>query len=303
MERRQSAVVTPLFLLAFLSVNTAAQERSGMAPLRGLSEVEGQANTCAYGEGGYISQGDFSVYTRFSGITAAAGIFDVPAPFDGRVDEITTELSRFVGTKTVLAKLASIEMAAMFDATPHASKEQTQNRWKNIFDYYNLTPEFGGIVIKIYVSPGSAVKRGEKLFSIARRIEVIGKTLEPVYSPLRPGLSAFIKPPPGSSSEIEAKVKWALTESGSDARQVGLDVISEKHQLMPNMNVEGSILLGEGKNIPLAPRNALIMFQNRHYMMIEVETGLSDSKTVEIKAGAQPGTHFLLPEELNNTAE
>ena len=137
-----------------------------------------------------VKKGDLAVYTKVTGRSTVQDTYDIYAPFDGRVDDIRVELFNLVNTNTVMARMASTEMAALLDSSSDESKAQTEKRWEGIYKYYPIRPEFQGIVTNIYVEPKARVYKGDKLFTVAKKVVIAGKNTEKLYSSLAPGMTA-----------------------------------------------------------------------------------------------------------------
>ncbi len=263
-------------------------------------------------EAGIVLKGDISVYIRFSGTSTAEDFFYVNAPFTGRTEEVMGKLFQWVNTDTLLARIVSIEMAALIDATPRISKRQTGKRWKKVFDYYDLHPQESGIIAHVYAHPKERIHPNERMFTVARKIVVIGKTMEPVYCPILPGQNARLESikaeeeslqglsetarqilrGTGESIKVKAVVEWVLPPKDGVYR-VGLKVTTLKDGLGPGMAFHGRIHLGTSKNTMLVPRESVIKKGGKNYVILEVRTGLSNADETEITRGAEPGRFFI----------
>lgn len=272
----------PLYL-ALLPGGTAALAAKNAAPVALKSPP---AET--------VGKGTMDVYALFAGTTTAEDFLDVTAPVAGRVEEVMGQLFQWVNPKTTLAKLASLEMAAIIDASPKTSKETAGRKWKDVFGYYEIKPEQTGLIVSVYARPKKRFSENERMFTVARKITVIGKTLEPLYSRLKPGGKAALESADGTV-EAEGTVKWVMPAAKDGTHRVGLEITSTAEGLQPGMFFKGKIHLGASKTAAMAPREAIISKNGKKFMILEVQTGLEDAKKIEITQGAEPGRVFLRP--------
>ncbi|MBO4556943.1 MAG: hypothetical protein J5706_09295, partial [Elusimicrobiales bacterium] len=140
-----------------------------------------------------IRSGDMILLSKISAISTTQSSYDVYAPFDGRIEEIHAELFDTVDQDTVLATVFTTELAAMMDSSPEASKSQTRRRWQDVFKPFYIKPEEKGIITKIHVTPNTKVYAGDRLFTVSRKVLLIGKNTEPIYNPLLEGMTADVE--------------------------------------------------------------------------------------------------------------
>jgi hypothetical protein len=241
-----------------------------------------------------IERGDIEVYTKVTGLSTAQDTYDVFAPFDGRVEDIMTEIFDLVGKEDAMARMVSTEMAALLDSSSEESKSQTEKRWKGVFDYYPIKPEFPGVVTSIYVQPRTRVHKGDRLFTLAKRVVVVGKNLEPLYSTLAPGMSADLIYGKDDSVKLKATlVNFMALKETPRLNRLWLEVDGLRSGIRIGEQFNGYLLVGRSENTMLVPRKMLFEKAGRQYLIMEVETGLVTEQQTEI---LRPGMHFIAPD-------
>ncbi|MFH1618647.1 MAG: hypothetical protein ABIG11_01955 [bacterium] len=238
-------------------------------------------------------KGDLRAYARFAGTATAEDFFNVPSPFTGRVERVMSELFQRVTPKTVMARMVTSETAALLDATSEGSREQTANRWKGIFEYIDIMPQEQGLVVKIHAVSGRQADRNDPLFTVARRIVVIGRTIERIHSDIRTGQVAVLEGQ-GGMVTVTAVVKWTVPDTGGRHR-AGLEITSDDTEVRPGMPMSGQISLGSSLGTVLVPRSDIIHYGGRKFMLLEVETGISTEDETEITAGTGAERAYVSP--------
>ncbi len=246
-------------------------------------------------EEGSIRRGGMELYAKFSGIATAQDVYDVHAPFDGRVEEVIGELFDFVTPKTALAKMASSEMAAMIDYTGQDNRAQMEKRWKGVFKIYDVTPVETGIISAVHTEPRKTVTRGERLFTVARKILVIGRNTERLYYPPRAGMTARVQYARDPAVSLTARVTGVVPlpeEPGFYRLWLEADQLKEKIRI--GHQFDGDVFLGKVAGAEIAPREAIVEKDGRKYLMTEIETGLMNFEEAEI---TRRGDVILLPQK------
>ncbi|MCX5786740.1 MAG: hypothetical protein NTX59_13745 [Elusimicrobia bacterium] len=240
-----------------------------------------------------LKRSDIEIYTKVTGIATAQDTYDVLAPFDGRIEEITPELFDFVTPENAVTRLVSTEMAALLDATTPEERKQTERRWKDVYKYYDVKPENQGIVLNIYVQPKARVYKGDRLFTVARKIIIVGKTTDPLYSPLAPGITADML----YSRDEAVKLKTTLTsfmpiQSSPLYNRIWLEAMELRSGIKIGERFNGYMFVARSENTHVVPKNSLIDKNGRKYLILEVETGLATATEIEIRNN---GLHYLSP--------
>jgi hypothetical protein len=230
-----------------------------------------------------IKTGLIEVFTPVTGITTAQENYDIFAPFDGRVEYLQSDLFDFVMPKTVIARMVSTEMAALLDASSEEERKQTERRWQDIYKYFDVSPQAPGILTNIYVSPKTRVLRGDRLFTVAKKVVVIGKNTEELYSKLGRGMTAEIE----HTRDPDSKFSTVLTDyvplKGSPLfNRLWLEVADLKNGIKIGEQFDGVLFVGRSDNTLLVRRGDLLEAGGRRFIIMEVKTGLETAEEIEI---------------------
>ena len=238
-----------------------------------------------------IKIGDIEVYTPVTGITTAQETFDIFAPFDGRIEEVRVELFGFVKPKEIMARMVSTEMAALLDSTLDDEKKQTEKRWQDIYKYYDVRTDDQGVVTNVYVEPKSRVSKGDRLFTVAKKVIIIGKNTAPVYDKLAPDMTAEVTYVRNPDLKFQTRLLNSLSLKGSPVyNRLWLEVLDFSNGIKIGEQFTGQLFVGKSSGTRLVPRRQLIESGGRKYLLMEVETGLSTDAETEI---LKPGSHRL----------
>jgi len=230
-----------------------------------------------------IKKGTIEVYTPVSGIATAQDTYEVFATFDGRVEDLQVELFDFVTPKTLLARMVSTEMAALLDSSTEGERRQTEQHWEELYKFFPVRPENQGIITNIYVSPKTKVNKGDRLFTIARKVVVIGRNTGALYDPLAKGMTAEL----ADARDPDRKLRTVLRDfipikSSPRFSRLWLDVADIREGIRIGQQFDGRLLVGKSEDTMLVPRGDLIEYGGRRFMLTEVTTGLETADEVEL---------------------
>jgi hypothetical protein len=230
-----------------------------------------------------IKTADIAVYTPVTGITTAQETYDVFAPFDGRIEELHVELFSFVTPAMILTRMVSTEMAALVDSGSEESRKQTERRWQDVYSYTEIKPETQGVISNIYVEPKTRVNKGDRLFTIAKKVVIIGKNTEPLYSKLLPGMTATVEHARSPDAKFETKLVNFLRIKGSNLlNRLWLEVLDLKNGIKIGEQFNGILFIGKSENTMLVPRRNIIESSGKRFLITEIQTGLETDEETEI---------------------
>ncbi|MBI4801966.1 MAG: hypothetical protein HY796_05525 [Elusimicrobia bacterium] len=267
---------------------------SFLCALPGISGAAPNAAAILVGEQeDEIKKGDIEVFAKVAGLSTVQDSYDIYAPFDGRMEDVIIEPFTLVTPEDALSRMVSTEMAALLDSSSDESRKQTEKRWKNVYDYYVIKPEFEGILTNIYVKPKDRVYKGARLFTVARKVVIIGRNTDPLYTKLALGMTAELV----YAKNPDVKLKGALTnfmriKESLFFNRLWLEVTTLRSGLKIGEQFNGYLSLGRSEDTLLVPRTALFEKFGRKYLIMEVETGLSTEQEIEV---LKPGLHYIKP--------
>ncbi|HKR96187.1 MAG TPA: efflux RND transporter periplasmic adaptor subunit [Candidatus Angelobacter sp.] len=199
-------------------------------------------------------------------------------------------------------EVAKVEAAA---AEARASYAAAQDLLK----HSNVTAPFAGTVYQLPVKPGAYVNGGELLVQIAdlTKVRVRAFVDEPDIGRLAKGQEVQITwdAIPGRTWEGSlTRVPTAVSMVGSrTVGEITSEVANADRKLLPNVNVNVSIIIAKHDNALTVAREAVHDADGKRYVYQvaddklqarEVETGLSSLTRVEIVKGISDGTTVAL---------
>ncbi|NLI10678.1 MAG: hypothetical protein GX447_08005 [Elusimicrobia bacterium] len=233
-----------------------------------------------------IETGDISVSAKIRGTPSAYETYDIYAPFDGRIDEVRSELFDLVYPQTTMARAVTKDMAALLDTANTSdpeSKKQILKRWKGAFDYYDIKPQDPGIVVNVYVKPKDYVSEGDKLFTVAKRMQIIAINTEPIYSQLSTMMKAKMASVKDDGIKVDLYLKsFVPLKDKPFFYRLWMDIEELKDRIKIGETFEGTIFVGESKNAKLADRKDILIKDGKRYMLMEIKPGLISADKVEI---------------------
>ncbi len=280
-----AAVLLLLTVPAFAGPKTAAKGK----PAAAASEAAAPEAQAAQGQPWIspvqrnIRTGDITVTAKVTGLTTAQETYDIFAPFDGRIEEVQTELFSFVTPRTVIARMVSTEMAALLDSSSAENRKQTENRWKELYSYTEIKPETQGIITNIYAEPKAQVYKGDRLFTVARKVVIIGKNTTPLYTKPAPGITADMH----HARNPDAVFKTSLTgfirlKDSPLYNRLWLEVQDLKDGIKIGEQFDGTMVVGKSADTMLVPRNHIIESGGKRFLVTEIKTGLETEEETEI---------------------
>lgn len=229
-----------------------------------------------------IKTGAIEVYTPVTGVTTAQETYDIYAPFDGRIEEVHTELFSFATKDTTLARIISMEMAALLDSTPDGGQKQTERRWQDVYKFYDIKPETQGIVTNIYASPKTTVYKGDRLFTVAKKVIVIGRNTAPLYTPIANGMTADIQHYRTGEPFKTRLVNFIKLKDSIYYNRLWLEVLEFPSGIRIGEQFDGRLFIGANPSTWLVPRRNLFERNGKKYLLMEVETGLVTEELAEV---------------------
>ncbi len=230
-----------------------------------------------------LKVGDIEVKTPISGVTTAQDTYDIFAPFDGRVEDMQSDLFQRVTPQTEICRMVSTEMAALLDASSEEERRQTERRWKDVYQHHPIKPEAAGILTNIYVQPHTRVLRGDRLFTVARKVVLIGKNTQPLYSKLAKGMPAVIENRRDRDEKYPAVLSdFVVYKSSPLFNRLWLEVPDTKEGIRIGEPYEGELTVGRSSKAMLLPREELLEHGGRRFMLVEIKTGLETGEELEI---------------------
>lgn len=285
----------PLLALPLLAAGPKAAPKAAAAKAEPAAKASQQETRALAGPVQHtIRIGDIAVYTPVSGITTAQETYDVFAPFDGRLEEVQAELFEFVTPKTVLSRMVSSEMAALLDSSTADSRKQTERRWQDVYNFTDVKPETEGIITNVYVQPKTVVSKGDRLFTVAKKVVIIGRNTEPLFSALAPGMTAELGHVRNPDDTFETKLtSFIKLKDSPNFNRLWLEVTDLKQGIKIGEQFKGTLTVGKSSGAMLVPRGHIIGSGGKRFLITEITTGLETDEETEILGHTSV---YLVPE-------
>ncbi len=280
MTRKLIKAALPLLALPLLAAGPKAPARP---PEPAAKAAQRETRALAGPVQHTIKIGDIAVYTPVTGITTAQETYDVYAPFDGRLEEVRAELFEFVTPKTVLSRMVSTEMAALLDASTTESRKQTERRWQDVYSYTDVKPETEGIVTNVYVRPKTVVSKGDRLFTVAKKVVMIGRNTEPLFSALSAGMAAEMVHVRNPDDTFRTKLtSFIPLKDSNNLNRLWLEVTDLKQGIKIGEQFNGTLTVGKSSGAMLVPRGHIVESGGKRFLITEITTGLETAEETEI---------------------
>jgi len=214
---------------------------------------------------------------------------------------VRAELFDLVYPQTVLARAVNNDMAALLDTANTSdpqSKKQILKRWKGTFDYFDIKCPESGIVVHVFVKPRDYVKEGDKLFTVAKKMQIIAVNTEPIYTPLETMMKASMHSIKDSSVNIDLYLKSFIPfKDRQFLYRLWLDVEELKEGIKIGDTFEGELFIGKSENAKIVERKDVIIKDGKRYLLMEIKPGLISDTQLEILS---PTKNFLPPQVKND---
>lgn len=242
-----------------------------------------------------LDRADIEVSVAVTGLATAQDSYDIFAPFEGRVENVSARLFDLAGTRDAMASLVSTQMAALLDSSGKGNKGQVEKRWQGVYDYYPVKPEAPGIVTNVYASPKAVIYKGDRLFTVAKKIVIIGRNREKLFSPLAKGMTAELACAKDPSLKLKATlVNFMPMKDEPGFQRLWLEVSGLRKGIRVGDQFDGTLTVGRSENAMFVPKNEVVRQAGKTYLVLEVETGLESEDRTEI---LKSGMRFVDPAE------
>ncbi len=138
------------------------------------------------------------------------------------------------------------------------------------------------MITNVYIEPGTRVAKGDRLFTVAKKVIIIGKNTEPLYSELGEDMKAEMTHVRTGRKFATKLVNFLKVKGADRVNRLWLEVQDLKDGIKIGEQFEGTLFVGENKNAMLVPRGRLIEAEGKTFLITEVKTGLQTREEVEL---------------------
>jgi HlyD family secretion protein len=171
-----------------------------------------------------------------------------------------------------------------------------------------------GTLYSLPVRAGDYVKVGDVLAEMAdlRHVRVRAFVDEPDLGWLEPGQEVLVnwdaKPGRTWAGNTEQIPKQVVALGARSVGEVLCSVDNDKLELLPNVNVQVSIMVRERRGVLVVPRAAVRYDKGQHYVFVfqddrinrrDISVGIASTSNYEVLSGLKGDERIALPGELN----
>lgn len=260
-------------------------------------------------------RGDLSITVSSTGTVKPYNRVEIKAPIAGRIEEVLVHEGDIVKQGQVLARMSSVERAALLDAA-RAQGEVVTKRWETAYKPAPLLAPLDGTIIVRSVEPGQTVTTADPVVVLSDRLIVKALVDETDLSMIKLGQNADIRLDAYPQEVLQGKVDHITFESTleNNVNVYTIDVLPGKipDAFRSGMTANITFIVKEEKNVLLVPSEAILAWPKESpnpqgavfavykkafggkLETVPVKIGESDGGQTVIMDGLQEGTSILV---------
>jgi len=263
----------------------------------------------------HVTRGDLRVTVQATGSVQPENRLVIKPPINGRIEQIKVDEGVSVRKGQVLALMSSTDRAALLDVARSKGPAEVAH-WEDVYRPTPIIAPLGGLIIAKSVEPGQTISTTDQVFAMSDHLIVVAQVDETDMAKVHLGQTAEIVLDAYNSEKIAGKVH----QIAFDARTVN-NVTVYDVQIMPasvpefmrsGMTTSVNFMVAEKAGVLTVPMAAIRQEGGKATVLIgardqpeggrrsdehpeerQVELGLSDGKTVEVKSGLAEGDTVL----------
>lgn len=247
------------------------------------------------------TKGDISITFSTTGVIEPQNRLEIKPPISGRIEEIIVREGDKVTQGEILALMSSTDRAALLDSA-RAQGEEAVSYWKEVYKATPLISPIDGEVIVRAVEPGQTVTASDAVIVLSDRLIVSAQFDETDIGRVHLQQKAVISLDAYPERKIQGVVGHIAYESKlvNNVTIYEVDVIPQEvpQFFRSGMSATVAIIEKQKQAVMLLPLAAVINGADRHFVLVqrgkngksekvEVVTGLTDGKMIEIISGLQ----------------
>lgn len=290
--------------------------------LAGVLLLAKMFSSCGSAKGGLeivrtakVTRGDLSVTVTATGTVKPYNRVEIKAPIAGRVEEVLVQEGEAVKRGQVLARMSSVERAALLDAA-RSQGEAAVKRWEEAYKVAPLLAPLDGTIIVRSVEPGQTVTTADPVVVLSDRLIVEALVDETDLSMIKLGQKTEILLDAYPGEVLTGKVDHITYESKleNNVNVYAIDVLPEKvpESFRSGMTANVTFIVKEQKQVLLAPSDAIAQWPKDQpgssgapfavyrkgfggkLEPVPVKIGESDGRMTEITEGLKDGAEIVI---------
>lgn len=243
-----------------------------------------------------VTEGPIQVFARFSGSTEAADLFQVRAPFEGRVEKMNVSTTTWYTPKDALAHLASVEMAALIDSRLSTPQDILEKRWEDVYQMFPVRCPQDCYVLRLFFKPKQWVEHERVLVEAARTVRLVGTPSGKESGRIQPKQPLYFWPKQNPALLLQSQVtRYEFNAAKPENSRVEV-VLTPQNTLPPGTPFIGKIQVETGSKdtqTGVVPTQAVLRYKGKSYVIVQVETGKSTTAETEVR-GVAIGREILV---------
>ena len=258
-----------------------------------------------------VSRGTIQVNILATGVVQPENRLEIKPPIAGRAEKVLVAEGQVIRKGQILAWMSSTERAALLDAARARGPEEL-SKWEK---YYNATPvlaPINGTIISRNIEPGQTFTNQESILVMSDRLTVKAQVDETDISQIKLKQTAGIVLDAYPDKEIPAIVD----QIAYDAKTVNnvttylVDTLPDTapEYMRSGMTANVTFKIEKRENVLFVPAEAVKFREGQKYVLapgakgearpieVEVKTGITDGKKVEITEGLNEGELVFVPQ-------
>jgi len=262
-----------------------------------------------------VARGDLSVAVTATGTVKPYNRVEIKAPIAGRIEEVLVQEGEVVKTGQVLARMSSVERAALLDAA-RAQGDAAVKRWEEAYKVAQLLAPLDGMIIVRSVEPGQTVTTADPVVVLSDRLIVEALVDETDLSMIKLGQRTEIRLDAYPQEVFAGKVDHITFESKleNNVNVYAIDILPEKvpESFRSGMTANVTFIVKEKRGVLLLPTEAIVAWpksvpkpKEAEFAVYEkafggklvplgVKIGDSDGRMTEIAEGPAEGLEVVI---------
>jgi len=253
-----------------------------------------------------VKLGDINITILATGTVQPKNRLEIKAPVAGRIDKVLIKEGSKVNKGQILAWMSSTERAAMLDAA-RSKGEEEYKKWSELYLSTPVLAPIKGTIILKSVEPGQTFTNTDAIFTMSDHLTVKAQVDETDIAQIELNAKAMIVLDAYPTSPIKAHVDQLAFDATTtnNVTTYGIDVLPEETPefMRSGMTANVTFSIKSKNGIVVIPSEALKVVDGKSIVLkkgekapieVNVSTGISDGKTIEILEGLSAGDTILI---------
>lgn len=255
-----------------------------------------------------VERGSLKVAVATTGMVKPQNRVEIKPPISGRIDEVLVDEGIAVKKGQILAVMSSTERAALLDAA-RAKGESELAYWEKLYKPMPVIAPVSGDIIARNVEPGQTVAANEKMFAMSDRLIVQAQIDETDIGRVKVGQEAEFSLDAYPDEVVTGRVDMIAFEAQTvnNVTMYMVDILPGHvpHHMRSGMTANIQVVTAVASNVLKLPADAVHVENGKSFVWrpaaagdgkrtaVQVATGLSDGKNIEILSGLKEGDKAL----------